>query len=382
MKTMDDIEFKDKIVLVRLGSDVPMDEEGNITDDSRIRISLPTINELKEAKKIILMCHLGRPKDNEPHLKTDRIAERLGEILGERVEKVDGWDPSSSQARIVFLENLRFNKAEKSKDEEERDEFGKKLASLADVFVQDAFSNCHRKHASMTSVPKFIESCAGRVVQKELEVIEGNMSSPERPFISIIGGVKADKLETIGSMLKRADKVLIGGALAFSLLKAKGYSVGRSKVDDEGLEKFRDKLKEVLDSENLILPEDALIADEFSEDAKTEVVDIASIKDGWLAVDIGPKTLEKYKKHLAEAGTIIWNGPIGAFEIEKFSCGTRDIAEKLAETGGKIIVGGGDSSEAIHRLGLEDKMTHVSSGGGASLKLFEGKELVAVKALE
>jgi 3-phosphoglycerate kinase len=379
---MEDMEFKDKRVLVRLGSDVPVDELGNILDNSRIKLSLETLNYIieKKASKIILMCHIGRPKNNEEKFKTNKLAIKISELLQTKVQKVDGW--IASDEKIVVLENLRFNPSEKSKNIEERDEFGKTLASQADIFVQDAFSNCHRDHASMTSVTKYIPSCVGKVVEKEISIINDAMEHPKRPFVSIIGGLKADKLNAIGNIIKKADNILIGGALAFTLLKEKGFNVGNSKIDSEGLGKMSEILKIINSSDKIILPTDAIVADSFSNEAQVRTVKIDSIPTSWLALDLGPETIENYCNILKKANTIIWNGPIGVFEFEKFSNGTKVIANTLAELNSDTIVGGGDSAEIIYKLGLSEKYTHVSSGGGASLELFEGKELIAIKALE
>lgn len=380
--TINDMNFDDKKVLIRLGSDVPVNDNGDILDDSRLLLSLPTIKHIieKGASKLILICHLGRPTNNEEYLKTNKLAKRLSELLNMDVDKVDNW--SASENKIVFLENLRFNPLEKSKNEEERDNFAKELSSQADIFVQDAFSNCHRDHASMTSIPKFIPSCTGIVVEKELRIINHAMNNPKKPFISIIGGLKADKLNAVSKMLEKADNVLIAGALAFTLLKAKGYNMGSSRIDLEGLENLNKLKNDINSNEKIILPEDAIVADNFSNEAESKVVDIDSIPENYLALDIGPISIKKYCDILDQAKTVVWNGPIGVFEFEKFANGTKEIAKKLTEIDADVIVGGGDSAEAIYKLGIEDKITHVSSGGGASLELFEGKKLIAIKSLE
>ena len=377
---LEDIDFKDKRVMIRLGTDVPIDEEGNILDDTRIKLALPTIKYVLErkAKQIILMCHLGRPKNNEDKFRTDKIAEKISTLLDERIIKVDGWGPI--EGKIIFLENLRFHDGEKNKDEEKRDKFGKELASLADIFVQDAFSNCHRDHASMTSIPKFIPSCTGMLVEKEISIITSTLNNPERPFVSIIGGVKADKLNAIKNMSNKADFILVGGALAFTILKAQGYNVGKSKIDMEGLD--MDFIEEIKTNEKIVLPVDAVVADKFSGDANTKEVSIEEIPKEWMALDIGPKSIEKYVNIIKNAKTVVWNGPIGVFEFKRFAEGTEKIAYALAELDAKVIIGGGDSEEAVSKLGLQDKMTHISSGGGASLTLFEGKKLIAIEALK
>jgi 3-phosphoglycerate kinase len=386
--TLQSIYVGGKRVLVRAGFDVPIDDAGNILDDSRIRISIPTIKYLLEhgAKQIIVMTHLGRPEEKDPASKTDKTAARLGELIGEKVVKVDDFGeksiPPATKARIVMLENLRFDPREKSKDQSKRDEFGKQLASLADIYVNDAFSNCHRDHASMTSVPKFLPSCAGISVEKEVSTISKAMESPERPFVSIIGGVKADKLNAVANLMKRVDKILIAGALAFTLLKQFGKEVGKTKTDTEGLAEFGPLVDEIRNSPKVVLPIDAVLADSFSNDAKTKISSVDSIDKDWMALDIGPETIKRFRQELANAKTIVWNGPIGVFEFDKFANGTREIAEAIASSSATTIVGGGDSGAAVEKLGMKEKFTLVSSGGGVSLEMFEGKELVAIKALE
>ncbi|MDD1443973.1 phosphoglycerate kinase, partial [Dolichospermum sp. ST_sed3] len=261
----------------------------------------------------------------------------------------------------------------------------KLLASHADIFIQDAFSNCHRDHASMTSVTKFIPSCTGFIVEKEVETINDVMSDPKHPYISIIGGLKADKLGSVKFIAMKADKVLIAGALAFTLLKAKGYKVGMSKIDSEGLEHNTELVHEVLNNPKVVLPVDAVIADKFDAEANSKIVKISEIPDNWMALDLGPESIREYTRILGQAKTVVWNGPIGVFEFKKFAHGTEEIAKQLVELsshGVTTIVGGGDSAEVVHKLGCEEKLTHVSSGGGASLEMFEGKQLIAISALE
>jgi len=379
-----------KKVLVRTGFDVPMDSDGNITDDRRIALSVPTIRYLLEhhADQILIITHVGRPDPENPdiRLKTDRIADRLGRFLDFPVRKIDDHGekgiPSSEQARIVMLENLRFDSREKAKDPSARDGFGRFLASLADLYVNDSFSTCHRDHASMTSIPKFIPGCIGLSVEQEVNTITRAMEDPQRPLVSIIGGVKADKLNAVNNLLERVDKILIAGSLAFTVLHGLGKRVGSSKVDKEGLGRFSDVLDRIRSNPKVILPVDCVVADRFADDAVATFTSVDSIKDGWMALDIGPETIKKYKEIIAEAKTIIWNGPIGVFEFERFRRGTEEIAKALAGSDAVTIVGGGDSAAAVDSLGLSEKMTLVSSGGGASLTMFEGKPLVALKALE
>lgn len=377
-----------KKVLVRTGFDVPIDEKGKILDDSRIRISIPTINYLLEhgAEQIIIMTHLGRPKAKEGRLMTDRLAARLSELLGENVTKIEDFGehslPDPQIDRIVMLENLRFDPREKDKDQAKRDELGKQLASVADVYVNDSFSTCHRDHASMTSVPKFIPGCAGLSVEQEVATIDKALEDPERPFISIIGGLKADKLNAVANLLERVDRILIAGALAFTLLKQSGKEVGKTKIDEEGLEEFKETVEKIKGNPKVVLPVDAMLADRFDAEAESKVTSVDSIDPGWMALDIGPETIKAFRQVISEAKTIIWNGPIGVFEFDRFANGTREIAQALAGSCATTIIGGGDSGAAVEKLGLKDRMTLVSSGGGASLALFEGKELVALNALK
>jgi len=386
LKTLNDFtDLTGKKVFVRVDFNVPLDDKGGVIDDKRIVHALPTINHLLAhgVSQIILATHLGRPKNNEAHLQTNKVAEKLAELLGAEVVKVDDWGENGlPEVKIVMLENIRFHPAEKSKDEEERDIFGKQLASLADLYVNEAFSNSHRKHASMTSIPKFIDSCAGLGVEKEVESISKAISDPDHPLVAIIGGLKADKLAVVKYLMNVADKILIAGALAFNLRKAQGYNVGSSKVDDEGMLEFADIVQEVNASSKVILPDDAIVADDFSEKANVKEVNIDSIEEGWMALDIGSKTREKYLAALTDARTILWFGPIGVFEMEPFAEGTKVIGNAIAECSAVSIVGGGDSASAVKKLGLEDKITLVSTGGGASLDMIQGKELPALKVLE
>ena len=384
--TLKDMDLRDKKVIVRVGFDLPVDDDGNITDDKRIKISVPTIKYIlgQEPKQIILMCHMGRPKGQAVEkLKTNKAAEKTAELLGEEVTKIDDWGENGlPDSKIVFLENLRFNKAEKSKDADERDNFGKQLASLADVYVNDAFSNCHRAHASMTSVPQFISGCVGLSVEKEVTTIENTIENPEKPVVAIIGGLKADKLNTISNLLPKVDKILIGGALAFALLKEQGIDVGKTKLDSEGMESSKGLVTNIKENPKVILPIDAIIADQFDENAKIEIVSVDQIKPEWMALDIGPETIKTYKEELEKARTILWFGPMGVFEMEKFSDGTKEIAKILEESSATTIIGGGDSANAVEKFSSTDKMSLVSTGGGASLTLIEGKSLVAIGVLE
>ena len=386
MKTLKDApDLTGKKVIVRVDFNVPLDDEGNVRNDKRIRHAIPTIKHLLDAgvAQIILMSHVGRPKNKEPNLKTDKIAAHLSELLGQDVAKVDDWGENGlPEAKVVMLENLRFHPAEKSKDDAERDEFGKQLAGLADIYVNEAFSNSHRKHASMTSVCKVIPGFVGLGVEKEVGQIKKAIESPEHPVVAVIGGLKADKLTAIDNLLNIADDILVAGALAFTLLKAEGKNMGSSKIDDEGLEEMGDLVEKIKGNEKVHLPVDIVVADDFSEDANSKVVSVDEVEDGWMGLDLGPETVGQYVAKLKEAKTILWFGPVGVFEMEKFSHGTKMLGRTIAESDAVSIVGGGDSASAIDKMGLTDQITLVSTGGGASLKMIEGKELPAIKVLE
>ncbi|MFC1723708.1 phosphoglycerate kinase [Nanoarchaeota archaeon] len=388
--TLKEVYLAKKKILVRTGFDVPIDKSGKILDDRRIKLSIPTINYLLEhgAEQIIIATHAGRPdpKDPDPNLKTDKIAELLSQLLDQPIKKVDDHGekpiPKPEDSKIVMLENLRFDTREKSKDPTKREEFGKQLASLADIYVNDSFSTCHRDHTSMTSIPKFIPGCIGLSVEQEITTITTALKDPKRPFISIIGGLKADKLNAIRHLLSRVDRILVAGALAFTILKQFGKEVGATKTDTEGLAGFESLIAEIKNNPKVILPTDCLVSNEFSDSALAVKTSIDTIKPGWMALDIGPESTKHYTDILQDAKTIIWNGPIGVFEFANFAEGTKAIANTLAESEATTIVGGGDSASAVDTLGLSEKMTLVSSGGGASLTLFEGKPLVAIKALD
>ena len=385
MKTLKDApDLTDKKVIVRVDFNVPLDDEGNVRDDRRIRHAIPTIKHLLDAGagQIILMSHVGRPKNKEPNLKTDKIAAHLSELLGEDVKKVDDWGENGlPDSKLVMLENLRFHPGEKSKDEAECEAFSKHLASLANVYVNEAFSNSHRKHASMM-LPKLMLGFAGFGVEKEVNQIKKVLESPEHPVVAVIGGLKADKLTAINNLLNIADDILVAGALAFTLLKAEGKNMGSSKIDDEGLEEMGDLADNIKDNPKVHLPVDIVVADDFSEDANSKAVSVDEVEDGWMGLDLGPETVGQYTAKLKEAKTILWFGPVGVFEMEKFSHGTKMIGRTIAESGAVSIVGGGDSASAVEKMGLTDQMTLVSTGGGASLKMIEGKELSAIKILE
>jgi 3-phosphoglycerate kinase len=382
-KILDDLDFNNKKVLVRAGFDVPVDENGEILDDKRILLSIPTIKYLldKNAKQIILCWHMGRPKERTTNLTTKKVSELLSKLLTQPVEYIDNWGENGlSDTKIIALENLRFNPNEKSKSEEEKDNFGKQLSSLVDIFIQDAFSNCHRNHASMTSIPKFIPGCVGKCVQNELDKLKTALTNPEKPLVAIFGGMKADKINAIKNLLRISDNVLVAGGIAALLLETKGYYPGASKVDKEGLD--LEKIKEIANNPKIKLPVDYVLAEKFDNSANIKIETINNIPKDWYGLDIGPETIKEYTKILETAKTILWFGPIGVFEMENFAKGTKEIAKFLKESNAVTIIGGGDSANAVDSLGYSESMTLVSSGGGASLQIIEGKELPAITALK
>jgi phosphoglycerate kinase len=381
IRTIKDFDFSGKKVLVRTDFNVPLDDRGGITDDSRIKASLPTINEIlkQNPKQVILMSHLDRPKgDVIENLRMDKVAQRLEELLEKKVSKLDDCvDIEIPDGQIILLENLRFHKEEKENNEE----FAKKLASSAELYVNDAFGTCHRKHASVHAITKFLPSAAGLLVEKEVSIMGKVLEKPERPFIAIIGGVKLEtKIPVIENFLKKVDKILIGGAMAFTFYKAMGLGIGKSVLDKEQVGTAKKLLEKA--KEKIVLPVDIIAANELSEKASSSVVAHNKIPNDWMGVDIGPETLEKFSEILKKAKTIVWNGPMGAFEIKEFAHGTNKTAKLLSKLKATTIVGGGDSAAAVKQLGLIEKMTHVSTGGGASLEFLSGKKLPAIEVLE
>jgi len=384
--TLNDLDVKRKKVIVRADFNVPLDKKTNdITDDKRIRESLPTIRFLIErGAKVILCSHLGRPNGKivEP-LRMDKIADRLQQLLNKKVKKLDDCigdyikqEISKMKDRdIIVLENLRFHPEEEAND----DDFSKQLGELADLYVNDAFGTCHRAHASTYGIAKYLKSAAGFLVEKELNVMGKAMESPQRPFIGILGGVKvSDKIKLIENLLAKVDKLLLGGAMIFTFYKSQGVNVGLSKVDKDGI----DLAKKILKDSKIVLPVDVVAADKFDADANAKVADVNSIPNKWMGLDIGPETIRKYEEILNGAKTVIWNGPLGVFEFDKFANGTKEIAKFLSGLKAVTIIGGGDSAAAVEKFGYADKLTHVSTGGGASLEFFEGKKLPCIEALE
>lgn len=387
-KTMNDIDVKGKRVFVRVDFNVPM-EDGNITDDTRIRAAIPTIEQLiNRGAKVILASHLGRPKGEvKEDMRLTAVGTRLAELLDKPVTKLDesiGTEVENTignmqDGEIVLLENVRFHKGEEKNDEE----LAKQFASLADVYVNDAFGAAHRAHATTEGIAKHIPAVSGLLMEKELDVLGKALSNPERPFTAIIGGAKVkDKIGVIENLLDKVDHLLIGGGLSYTFSKAQGYSIGKSLVEEDKIELakgFIEKAKEK--GVQLHLPVDAVVANEFSKDAETKVVDINEIPDDWMGLDIGPKTASEYADVIKNSKLIIWNGPMGVFEMEPFANGTKSVAEAMAETAAYTVIGGGDSAAAVEKFGVAERMDHISTGGGASLELMEGKELPGIVAL-
>ncbi|XP_066366453.1 phosphoglycerate kinase, chloroplastic-like [Miscanthus floridulus] len=386
-------DLEGKRVFVRADLNVPLDENQNITDDTRIRAAVPTIQYLlSKGAKVILSSHLGRPKGFTPKFSLGPIVGRLSELLGIQVQKADdviGPEVEKLVAAlpnggVLLLENVRFYKEEEKNDPE----FAQKLASLADLYVNDAFGTAHRAHASTEGVTKFLKpSVAGFLLQKELDYLVGAVSSPKRPFAAIVGGSKvSSKIGVIESLLEKCDILLLGGGMIFTFYKAQGLSVGASLVEEDKLDLATSLLAKAKEKGvSLLLPTDVVIADKFAPDANSQIVPASAIPDGWMGLDIGPDAVTSFNAALDTCQTVIWNGPMGVFEFDKFAAGTEAVAKKLAELSAKgvtTIIGGGDSVAAVEKVGVADVMSHISTGGGASLELLEGKELPGVVALD
>ncbi|MGL5061113.1 MAG: phosphoglycerate kinase [Microcoleus sp.] len=385
-------DLSGKRVLVRADFNVPLDG-GNITDDTRIRAALPTIQDLtSKGAKVILCSHFGRPKGVTEKLRLTPVAARLSELLGKEVKKTDDCIGDAVAAAVgamqngdvILLENVRFYPEEEANDPE----FAKKLASVADLYVNDAFGTAHRAHASTEGVTKYLSpSVAGFLIEKELQYLGSAIDNPQRPLAAIIGGSKvSSKIGVIEKLLEKCDKLLLGGGMVFTFYKARGLSVGKSLVEDDKLELAKSleaKAKER--GVAFLLPTDVVVADKFAADANTQTVSVESIPEGWMGLDIGPDSVKTFQDALADCKTVIWNGPMGVFEMEKFAAGTEGIARSLAgltKTGTSTIIGGGDSVAAVEQLNLGEQMSHISTGGGASLELLEGKELPGIAALD
>jgi phosphoglycerate kinase len=377
VRTLDQLDVAGRRVLVRADFNVPLDKaSGAITDDARIRAALPTIEELRgKGARLVLCSHLGRPKGPDPALSLRPVAERLGELLGTDVQLADGLD-GIPDGDVVLLENVRFNAGETKNDEN----LARRYAALADAYVNDAFGSAHRAHASTEAVAHLLPSAAGRLLEREVSTLRRILEAPERPLIAVLGGAKVtDKIGVIEAFLDKADRLLIGGAMCFPFFKAQGHDVGDSKCADEDVEVAQRLLPFAADK--LILPRDLVIADAFDAGANTQTTDGVDVPPGWMGLDVGPVTAERYGADVVAAGTVFWNGPMGAFELEPFAAGTRAVAEAVANSPGTTVVGGGDSAAAIAQFGLADRVDHLSTGGGASLELIEGKALPGVEAL-
>ena len=387
-KSVRDVEVSGKRVFVRVDFNVPL-EDGKITDDTRIRETLPTIKYLVEkGAKVILASHMGRPKGQVVEsMRLTPASERLSELLGKSVAKANEAVGDAVKAQIegmqdgdvLVLENVRFYPGEEKNDPE----LAKQFAELADLFVNDAFGAAHRAHASTEGIAHFLPAVSGLLMEKELSVLGKALLNPDRPFTAIIGGSKVkDKIDVINNLLTLADNVIIGGGLAYTFFKAQGHEIGQSLCDDSKLDTalgFIEKAKEL--GKNFYLPVDIVVSDDFSADANTKIVDIDGIPADWEGVDIGPKTRATYAEVIKNSKLVVWNGPMGVFEIEPFSNGTREVAQACADTEAYTIIGGGDSAAAAEKFHLADKMNHISTGGGASLEFMEGKELPGVVAL-
>ena len=392
-KTVTDIDVKGKKVLCRCDFNVPQDKKtGAITDDKRIRAALPTLQYLLDQGAAVIACsHLGKPKGEvKPELSLAPVAKRLEELLGKSVifaSDVVGEDAKAKAAalqpgQIMLLENLRFEKGEEKNDPA----FAKALADLAGadgVYVSDAFGTVHRAHASTAGVADYLPAVSGFLIQKELEIIGGALANPKRPLVAILGGSKvSSKIGVINNLLEIADTIIIGGGMAYTFAAAQGGKIGTSLLEADWEDYANEMVKKAADKGvKLLLPVDTVVADAFAADAKSQVVPAGEIPDGWMGLDIGPKTVELYTSAVADAGTVIWNGPMGVFEFPAFAKGTEAVAEALSQTSAITIIGGGDSAAAVQQLGYADKMTHISTGGGASLEYLEGKELPGVACL-
>lgn len=387
--TIEDIDVKGKKVIVRVDFNVPLDSNGNITDDKRIVGALPTIKYLiSKNAKTILVSHLGRPKEGfEEKYSMKPVAKKLGELLGKEVimaKDVIGEDAKAKAAalkegEVLLLENVRFHKEETKNDPV----FAKELASMADIFVNDAFGTAHRAHASTAGLADYLPAVCGYLIQKEISVMGKALANPERPFVAILGGAKvSDKIAVIENLIDKVDTLIIGGGMAYTFLKAKGYNIGNSICEDDKLELAKSLMEKAeKKGVDLMLPVESVIAREFKNDTEYKCVLSDKMPDGWMGMDIGSRTVEMYVEKIRNAKTIVWNGPMGVFEFSNFAYGTREIAKAVAESGAISIVGGGDSAAAVEQLGYADKITHISTGGGASLEFLEGKVLPGIDVL-
>lgn len=389
-KSLKDVDIRGKKVLMRADFNVPLDDRRNITDDSRIRAALPTIEYiLNQGAKLIIMSHLGRPKGEvKEDLRLLPVGKRLEEILNKPVtilkdcvgpeieDAVEKMDPGG----VTLLENVRFHGEETRNDPE----FARKLARLGDIFVNDAFGTCHRAHASTEGVTRYMPSVSGFLVEREIEYFEKISRSPEKPFVLVLGGAKvSDKIPVIENMLSKVDIIIIGGAMAYTFMKTRGFHIGDSRYEDN-MAAMTESILESAGSKGveMILPEDHVVCDRVDEPKQIRTTDNPNIDEGFIGADIGPKTIELYRKKMQGAKTIVWNGPMGIFEKEEFAAGTRSVAEAIAASSAVSVVGGGDSTAAVKRFGMEHGISHISTGGGASLEYLEGKSLPGIEALQ
>ena len=389
-KSIEDIAVAGKKVLVRCDFNVPQDETGAITSDKRIVASLPTIQYLmKQGAKVILCSHLGRPKGEvNPKFSLAPVAKRLGELLGVSVimaEDVVGADAKAKAAalkdgEVMLLENVRYHKEEEKNDPA----YAKELASLAELYVNDAFGTSHRAHASTAGVADYLPAVCGYLINKEISIMGQALESPKRPLVAILGGSKvSDKIGVINNLLEKVDTLIIGGGMAYTFIRAQGGKIGNSLCEEDKLDYALEMVaKAKAKNVNLCIPTDTIIADKFAADAASDVVAADAIPDGWMGLDIGPATLKAFQDAVKNAGTVIWNGPMGVFEFEKFAGGTKGVAAAIAESDAISIIGGGDSASAVKKLGFEKEMTYISTGGGASLEFLEGLELPGIACLE
>ncbi len=391
-RNIEDIDVKGKRVIVRCDFNVPMDDNNYITDDIRIKGAIPTIKYLVDNKaKVILLSHLGRPK-GVPNQKysLEPVAKRLAGLLNQQItfasdEEVVGESAEKAvfemeEGEVVLLENVRFRKEEEKNDPK----FSKDLANLGDIFVNDAFGTAHRAHASTAGIAEYIPSAVGYLIQKEIEIMGKALDNPQRPFVAILGGAKvSDKIGVIKNLTEKVDVLIIGGGMAFTFLKAKGYNIGKSLLEEEKVELAKELIDNAKDKGvKLLLPLDVVVAEEFKEDTYHKTVLANEIPENMMGLDIGPKTIELFSSEIKQSKTVIWNGPMGVFEIPAFAIGTKEIAKAVSESGGTTIIGGGDSASAVEQLGFADNMTHISTGGGASLEFLEGIELPGISVID